>query len=47
MTGWPSGHVDQVANLHGEDQPECDGCDQDPWTRPVHYGSCPLAPGNR
>lgn len=22
----------------------CDGCDQDPWTEPVHYGSCPLAP---
>lgn len=22
---------------------ECDGCDQDPWTPPVHYGTCPLA----
>lgn len=22
---------------------ECDGCDQDPWRKPVHYGSCPLA----
>lgn len=25
---------------------ECDGCDQDPWRKPVHYGTCPLAPGN-
>lgn len=22
----------------------CDGCDQDPWREPVHYGTCPLAP---
>lgn len=22
--------------------PECDGCDQDPWTTCVHYGNCPL-----
>lgn len=24
---------------------ECDGCDQDPWRKPVHYGSCPLTEG--
>jgi hypothetical protein len=24
-------------------EPECDGCDQDPWTAPEHYGTCPLA----
>lgn len=23
-------------------EPECDGCDQDPWRQPVHYGTCPL-----
>lgn len=25
------------------DELECDGCDQDPWRTPVHYGTCPLA----
>ena len=23
-------------------EPQCDGCDQDPWRAPVHYGTCPL-----
>jgi hypothetical protein len=27
-------------------EPECDGCHQDPWCQPVHYGTCPLTTTN-
>lgn len=48
LHGFESGGYVNYSDLHDEwlrviaNEPECDGCDQDPWRAPVHYGTCPL-----